>query len=186
VKARANDEQRARFEKLFRETRSDLLAYLVRRAPTVDDAADMLAETYLVAWRRLAVIPGGDDARLWLYGVARNLLLKGADRRRSGNRLVERLADELRTAQPVQPPTNVEHSARIRAALSALPAKDRELLLLAAWEDLAPKEIATVLGTSANVARVRLHRARARLRKQLVQTRRSKPVVEPLLFDRVR
>jgi RNA polymerase sigma factor (sigma-70 family) len=167
VRVPPKDRQRTDFERLFRDTRSELLAYLMRRAPTPEDAADLLAETYLIAWRRLDAIPSGADGRLWLYGVARNLLLKSAGRQRSSAQLVERLAGELRTARPMQPAGSGERAARVRVALAALPEKDRELLMLAAWEGLAPKEIATVMGTSANIVRVRLHRARARLRKQL-------------------
>jgi RNA polymerase sigma-70 factor, ECF subfamily len=167
VKRPLRDRQSTDFERLFRETRSHLLAYLVRRAPTPEEAADLLAETYLIAWRRLEAIPSGDDARLWLYGVARNLLMKSANRRRAGAHLVERLASELRTAQPVQPAGSDERAARVRAALAGLREKDRELLMLAAWEGLTPKQIATVMGTSANIVRVRLHRARTRLGKQL-------------------
>jgi RNA polymerase sigma factor (sigma-70 family) len=167
VKRPSNDRQTTDFERLFQDTRSDLLAYFVRRAPTAEDAADLLAETYLIAWRRLEAIPKGDEARLWLYGVARNLLLKSAGRRRSGALLVERLAAELRAAQPLHPARSDERAARVRVALAALPEKDRDFLMLAAWDGLTPKQIATVMGTSANVVRVRLHRVRTRLRKQL-------------------
>ena len=58
---------------LFRDTRAPLLAYLTRRAP-VEDAADLLAEVYLVAWRKRADLPPGEERRLWLFGVARRLL----------------------------------------------------------------------------------------------------------------
>ena len=55
----------------------------------------------------------------------------------------------------------------LRAALHGLPERDREILMLTAWEDLAPRAIAEVMGSSANVVRIRLHRARARLKKEL-------------------
>jgi RNA polymerase sigma-70 factor (ECF subfamily) len=54
------DEPRLAFERLFRDTRTDLLAYILRRSPTAEDAANVLAETYLVAWRKLDAIPKGD------------------------------------------------------------------------------------------------------------------------------
>lgn len=155
------------FERLFRDTRSDLLAYILRRSSSAEDAADALAETYLVAWRKLEAIPTGDRGRLWLFGVARNLLLKGADRRRTGDALVERLAGELRRALAVRTPLDDERFEALREALAALPERDREILTLTAWEGLTPKQIAVVLGSSANVVRVRLSRARARLRRQL-------------------
>jgi RNA polymerase sigma factor (sigma-70 family) len=158
---------REHFEQLFRDTRTDLLAYILRRSRNAEDAADVLAETYLIAWQKLDRVPKGDRARLWLFGVARNLLMKRAGRRRSGNALVERLANELRSADPAPSPLEHERRDALRAVLAALPVRDREILTMTAWEGLTPKQIAAVMGTSANIIRVRLHRARARLRRQL-------------------
>jgi RNA polymerase sigma-70 factor (ECF subfamily) len=155
------------FEQLFRDTRTDLLAYILRRSRNAEDAADVLAETYLVAWQKLDRVPKDEQARLWLFGVARNLLMKGASRRRSGNALVERLAGELRSADLAPSPLEHERRDALRTVLAALPVRDREILTMTAWEGLTPKQIAAVMGTSANIVRVRLHRARARLRRQL-------------------
>jgi len=155
------------FEQLFRDTRTDLLAYILRRSRNAEDAADVLAETYLIAWQKLERVPKGERARLWLFGVARNLLMKGASRRHSANALVERLTNELRSAEPVHSPVEDERREALRAVLAALPVRDREILTMTAWEGLTPRQIARVMGTSANVVRVRLHRARARLKRQL-------------------
>jgi DNA-directed RNA polymerase specialized sigma24 family protein len=65
-----------RFEELYRTTRQDILAYLTRRAGDREQAADLLSETYLIAWRKLPQVPVGHEGRLWLFGVARNLLFK--------------------------------------------------------------------------------------------------------------
>jgi RNA polymerase sigma factor (sigma-70 family) len=158
---------RAAFEQLFRDTRTDLLAYILRRSESAEDAADMLADTYLVAWQKLNTIPTGEQARLWLFGVARNLLLKGSTRRGSRHALVERLASELRSAHVAQAPVEDERSTALRAALAALPERDREIVTLTAWEGLTPKQIAAVTGMPVNIVRVRLHRSRARLRRDL-------------------
>jgi RNA polymerase sigma-70 factor (ECF subfamily) len=158
---------RATFEQLFRDTRTDLLAYILRRSRNAEDAADVLAETNLIAWQKLEKMPKGERARLWLFGVARNLLMKGASRRRSGSALVERLAAELRSAEPAHSPVEDERRNALRAVLAPLSVRDREILTMTAWEGLTPKQIATVMGTSANVVRVRLHRARTRLKRQL-------------------
>lgn len=99
--------------------------------------------------------------------MARNLLLKGATRRRSHRVLVERLAGELHAAGPLQLPEDTNSRDRLRAALAGLPQVDREILTLSAWEGLTPSEIAGVVGRSANSVRVRLHRAKARLRGEL-------------------
>jgi RNA polymerase sigma-70 factor (ECF subfamily) len=164
---------RSAFEQLFRDTRSDLLAYIARRSECVEDAADVLAETYLIAWQKVDAIPTGDRATLWLFGVARNLLLKGASRRRSRHVLVERLAGELRDAYQAVHPSAAEdeRSDVLRAALAALPEGDREILTLTAWEGLTPRQIAMVMGTSANIVRVRLHRARSSLKRRLTPPR---------------
>jgi RNA polymerase sigma-70 factor (ECF subfamily) len=156
-----------RFDALYRTTRRDVLAFLTRRSGDPDRAADLLAETYLVAWRKLREVPDGQPGRLWLFGVARNLLLKERGRRRSDNVLVERLASELHTA--IAPCTGLEdhRSGPLAAAIAQLAQKEREILLLTAWEDLAPREIAIVTGSSANVVRVRLARARSKLRREL-------------------
>jgi RNA polymerase sigma factor (sigma-70 family) len=163
---------RASFEQLFRDTRTNLLAYIMRRSQNAEDAADVLAETYLIAWQKLDAIPTGELARLWLFGVARNLLLKGASRHRSRHALIERLAGELRSVQPSHAPVEDVRSAALRAALAGLQERDREILMLTAWEGLTPKEIAVVLGTPVNIVRVRLHRARARLKRDLPTPRR--------------
>ncbi len=84
-----------RFERLYRETSDDVLAYLVRRSRTMEDAADALAETYAAAWRKLDSLPDGNRARLWLFGAARIELRKAAGRARADDELVVRLANEL-------------------------------------------------------------------------------------------
>jgi RNA polymerase sigma factor (sigma-70 family) len=183
VSAHSNEESRAGFERLFRDTRTDLLAYIARRTGSSEDAADVLAETYLIAWHKLEAIPAGDRARLWLFGVARNLLLKSASRRRSGSLLAERLAGELRRTSAVHAPVDTEGSDVLRAALAALPERDREILTLTAWEGLTPKQIAAVTGSSANIVRVRLHRARARLKRHLGSVRAAKRRPEPVTID---
>jgi RNA polymerase sigma-70 factor, ECF subfamily len=184
VRASTDDRARAAFEQLFRETRADLLAYALRRSPTAEDAADVLAETYLIAWRRLERVPSGEEARLWLFGVARKLLLKGAGRRRSRDRLVERLARELRVSGRVGRPAEDESLETARRALASLPSRDREILTLTAWEGLTPKEIAAVTGMSANIVRVRLHRARKRLMRQLNRPRPTTRRTDSVALER--
>ncbi|HSS43392.1 MAG TPA: RNA polymerase sigma factor [Solirubrobacterales bacterium] len=154
----------ASFRRLYTEHGREMLAYALRRVGDPEDAADVAAETFLVAWRRLEDVPAGAQARLWLYGVARRTL---ANQRR-GERRRERLGERLRAdlvpalAEPPEP-----LGPDVLAALERLGAEDREILRLSAWEELSPSELATVLGTSAVAARSRLHRARRRLRRAL-------------------
>jgi RNA polymerase sigma factor (sigma-70 family) len=152
-----------RFEALYRSTRTDLLAYLIRRTASPEEAADLHAETYLVAWEQHDRLPAGAEARLYLFGVARNLCRQGVRRSRVASALVDRLAGDLRSVSTGPPEPRDE---ALWAALGELGSEDREVILLTAWEGLTPREIAVVLGTSANAVRIRLHRARRRLIKQ--------------------
>ncbi len=156
----------ARFVELYEANARDLLAYARRRIPVAEDAADLVAETFLIAWRRLGEVPRGGEARLWLYGVARRALStqRRGELRRA--RLAERLRSQLTAAALSLPPAEVGGSAVLRA-LAGLDEEDREILLLAGWEELAPREVARVLGVSSVAARSRLHRARRRLREAM-------------------
>lgn len=155
-----------RFTQLYHETRHDVLAYLVRRSRTTEDATDALAETYVVAWRRRDKVPDGEQARLWLFAVARNRLRVSARQARAEDDLTKELAKQLRIADP-EPPQTTDDPELVDRALATLSAIDYEIVTLTAWEGLAPREIASVLGLSPNVVRIRLHRARSNLRESL-------------------
>jgi RNA polymerase sigma-70 factor (ECF subfamily) len=158
---------RARFEQIYAQTRQPVLAYLLRRTGNTDDAADLLSEVYLVAWRRIDNLPVGDDARLWLFGVTRRLLANQRRRTQTGAELAAALKQTLAVERPQLLPAERESDGGVLLALAQLSAADRELLLLSGWEELTPTEIATVIGRPASIVRVRLHRARARLRAKL-------------------
>jgi len=147
-------------EQRFRDVFSHLgavTAYAHRRGSA--DADALAAETMAIAWRRLADVPS-DDPLPWLYGTARNLLL--AEARRAARRTV------LREPDPFTPPPELHDlDPQLEHALRALRPLDREALLLVAWEDLTPAQAARVLGIGATAFRVRLLRARRRLRAQL-------------------
>jgi RNA polymerase sigma factor (sigma-70 family) len=162
---RTLDQRRRRFEELYAENQGRVFGYVLRRTDHADDAADLIAETFLTAWRRLDDIPAGDEARLWLYGVARRVL---ANRRRGDRRryeLAARLRIELASAHG--PLEYTGELAEVAAAFRRLADGDREVLALEGWEGLDPAGIAAVLGCSRNAARIRLHRARRRLSAEL-------------------
>jgi RNA polymerase sigma-70 factor (ECF subfamily) len=156
-------ERRRRFEALFASYSPDIVAYCGWRAGSVSDAQDAVAEVFLTAWRRVDELPEGDAARVWLYATARRVI---ANQRRSSYRraaLVERLAIDAAVVTR-EPPSSGPEKALVHEALSRLGPRDREVLLLAEWEDLSPAQIAVVLGCLAITARGRLHRARRRFR----------------------
>ncbi|TDD58177.1 RNA polymerase sigma factor [Kribbella antibiotica] len=154
------------FRELFAQNFRELLGYALRRCGSPDDAADVVADTMLVAWRRFDQVPTDGTARLWLYGVARRVLAnhrRGAQRR---DRLGERLRVELQDVVPDHA-GDVEANAVVMAAMAGLSETDRELIMLTTWENLNPQEAAVVLDVPARVVRTRLHRARGRLRNLL-------------------
>lgn len=157
----------AAFRALFDTCSRPVLAYALRRVSEPADAAEVVAETFLVAWRRLGEVPAGDAARPWLFGVARRVLAnqRRGDRRR--NVLEERLRAQLSTQVVLDHADATGAGLEVRAALARLDAEDRELLLLIAAEGLAPAEIALVLDVPAVTVRTRLHRARRRLEREL-------------------
>lgn len=157
----------AAFRALFDTCSRPVLAYALRRVREPADAAEVVAETFLVAWRRLGEVPAGDAARPWLFGVARRVLAnqRRGDRRR--NVLEERLRAQLSTHVVLDHADATGAGLEVRAALARLDAEDRELLLLIAAEGLAPAEIALVLDVPAVTVRTRLHRARRRLEREL-------------------
>ncbi len=163
-----DNELPARFEAVYRETYGQITAYAARRCDSPQDAADVVAETFTIAWRRMGELPGGEQATLWLYGVARKVLAnhyRGEVRRRA--RSVEFDA-EMADLYADTPDSGVELEA-IAQVFRTLPDDDRELLSLVAWEGLDRQEIATVLGVSRNAVRIRLHRARRRFSRALAE-----------------
>lgn len=154
-----------RFRSIFDECYPLVMAYARRRTDHAT-ADDVVAETFLVAWRRLDDLPA-DRPLPWLYGVARKTL---ANQRRARDRRA-RLAARLWSLDRRIGDDDAEH-ASLLVALATLPPGDQEVLRLAAWEQLATSEIATVLDCSANAAALRLSRARGRLRNALDRSAR--------------
>ena len=155
---------RARFEVFYRGNIRPLLAYVLTRTSR-DNAHDVVASTFLVAWRRFEEVPV--DALPWLIGVARRVL---ADQWRAESRrraLGHRLADDAVTGG-----TSVDDVAdsmvlrsSIRDALERMRPQDREVVTLVAWQGFTTEQLAAALGCSKALASLRLHRARRRFAK---------------------
>ena len=149
----------AQFEQLYRAYADPVHAYARRRSsPAAAD--DVVAEVFLVAWRRLDQVP--DDPFPWLVGVARRVLANGRRAESRATALHDRLADSHR---PHEPPAGLDD--RVFRALAVLGERDRELLLLIAWEGLGQAEVARALGLRRGTVAVRLHRARQRFAQAL-------------------
>jgi RNA polymerase sigma factor (sigma-70 family) len=161
----SEDEQERRFRRIYAAHFEALLGYALRRVEQPEDAADVVAETFLVAWRRSRELPPEDETRLWLYGVARRVL---ANHHRGGvrrQRLGDRLRQRLTATAAIDPGSEVPQRLAVRAALARLGETEREMFMLTMWEGLQPREVAEVMGVSPAAVRTRLSRGRARLRE---------------------
>ena len=168
----------ARFRTLYEEHYADIRSYCLRRLP-VEAANDAAAEIFIVAWRKLRKVPEGAAARLWLFGVAKNVV---AHQHRSSSQL-KRLRSKLEQTADRNPgtvPTEavVVQRSRDRAvveALNRMKADDRELIRLKMWEQLSHAEIGEVFGISAHAVEMRMQRAG----KKLARLLSANPSVRP-------
>jgi RNA polymerase sigma-70 factor (ECF subfamily) len=151
-----------RFDQLYSEHLEAIRAYVHRRAPE-DVVDDVVADVFLVCWRRLDDVP--HEALPWLYGVARKTLAN----------------DRRRRARQAHVPVDVAYEpeplgdSALVAAFAALGDRDREVLRLVAWEGLALRDAATVLDCSTVACRVRYHRAKTRLASRLAAAASFRP-----------
>ncbi len=156
-------ERRRRFEAIAAEVHGPLQRYLRRRVPA-DDAGDLLSDVLLVVWRRVEDVP--EPPLPWVYAVARRVV---SNHRRSTQRrlqLVQRLESEPTPAM-ILDPAEMQADPDLADALADLPAADQDVLRLWAWEQLEPREIAVVLGSTPNAVSLRLGRARQKLADRL-------------------
>jgi RNA polymerase sigma-70 factor, ECF subfamily len=160
---RGSGSPQARFEAVYAAHNAAVRTYVRRRVDS-QDADDVVADVFVVAWRRLRDVP--EDALPWLLGVARRVM---ANRWRGATRAAA-LRDRMLFERPSLAPSasmSPEPAQTVLRALSVMREKDRETLLLVAWEALTPAQAATVLGISANTFSARLSRARRRFERAL-------------------
>lgn len=159
-----------RFRRLFADGYQPLIRYARRRTVDVSVADDVVAETFAIAWRRRADLRNDGPALHWLYGIAANVLRNQGRARTRSLRLVDKLQADPLTPASTDGGLELPDPA-LHEALERLSFDDREILRLATWEELAHSEIAEVLDCSVNAVGIRLHRARKRLRAELIDQR---------------
>ena len=154
-------ELEALIDRVYEPTRR----YALRRA-SPDEAEDAVSETMLLLWQQPKRIPKGSEVG-WSIGVCRKVLANMRRKRLRRDSLVGKFVTQL---LPVVPAPVISREPEITAALSALPERDREALLLAVWDELPAREVGRVLGISANAAAIRIHRAKRRMRELLKES----------------
>jgi RNA polymerase sigma-70 factor, ECF subfamily len=153
----------ARFSAVFRRHLPAVRRYVLRRA-WPDAVDDVVAETFLAAWRRLEELP--EDPLPWLLATAHRCLANHRRGALRGAALIERLRAEPRP-EPADEHRRAAQRESIARAFGRLSDAERELLMLTEWDGLSPARVARVLGVSSTSARARIYRARRKLRRAL-------------------
>ena len=156
---------------------ADVYRYAYRRVGA-GAAEDVAEETFVAAWRRRHELPA--EPLPWLYVTARQVVANHNRATGRSTRLFARAAADTPIRAP-DPAVGVVLRREIADALAGLSDNDREVLMLVGWERLSMPEAAAVMGCSTATFRVRLHRARRRLRRRLpnsVATSEPSPAIE--------
>lgn len=164
------------FEAFYREHVEGLQRFVARRVGDRERAADLTAEIFLAAIDSAhRYRPRRATPKTWLYGIARVLVAN--DRRRSGRRRAGEAEEERIRGSALLNPEDaaridaridaVAQSRRLYAAMDCLPDAERAVLELVAIDELTVAEAAAAVGVRSGTARVRLHRARRKLRAEL-------------------
>lgn len=156
------------FGAIFDRHAASLLRFLARRVHPAE-AEDLLLDVFRIAFeRRSAFERDRDSARPWLYGIAANVVAKHYRSEARRLRALARVsADRTLADDPAEQAVAAADAGvrwtRVARALGTLPAAERQVLLMYAWEDLSYDEIALALGIPAGTVRSRMSRGRARL-----------------------
>jgi RNA polymerase sigma-70 factor (ECF subfamily) len=163
-RGRPGGDAEERFRDLYETTYDDLTRFAQRRVhPSY--AEDLAAETMLTAWRRLDHLPAQrGDARAWLFGIARNLMLNAQRGERRRGALEVRIAETASISGATDDAEVVARLVDLRRAWRRLRPQHQEALALTVWDGLTSSEAALVLGVSPVAYRLRLSRARRALR----------------------
>jgi RNA polymerase sigma-70 factor (ECF subfamily) len=173
--ATADMGRKARFEAIWAEHSPKVRAYCIRRVAS-HDADDVCAEIFLVIWRRIDQLPPPPNTLLYIYGVAGKVVSNHSRSFRRRSRLDEKLRN-LGVAPPADPAFLVvqgSDDAQIAAAVRNLSHRDREIVMLYAWEDLPREDIAQIMGMTKAAVDQRIHRAYKRLARAL------DPMINPI------
>ena len=166
--------RKERFDPLYRKYSRYVLGYALNRGLTLEEAQDVVAETFLVCWRRLDEVPS--DALPWVMATARKLMANHWRSNRRRNATKERMTEAL--SHTSQNAASVDHSIHVpelETALNLLSAKEREAILLVTWDGLSHAEAAKIAECSRATFAVRAHRARSHLVEYLDGFRTNVP-----------
>jgi RNA polymerase sigma-70 factor (ECF subfamily) len=163
--------EEAAFLALYQRHRTPVFRFAWRFTGSVHSAEDVTQECFLALFAGAAFDPKQGSLRTYLFGIARHLAMRRA---RIEERESEEPADAAAPDDTLGDLIGQERAAAVERAVAALPALQKEALILFEYEDLSLEEIAQVVGVEVGAVKARLHRARETLRRQLA------PLVEPV------
>ena len=150
---------------LYESTHRDVFRYALRRTQSEHAALDIVSDTFAVVWTRIHLAPTSAEARLWVFGIARNILRNHGRSEIRRTRLMEKLSSQI--AEIVDGPDADETTEFLVASLNSLDEITREIILLTTWEEMSAPEVARVLGMNSNTVRSRLRRGLAKVQHSL-------------------
>jgi RNA polymerase sigma-70 factor (ECF subfamily) len=151
------------FREVFHSNKDLLFRFAYRMTGSHTTSEDVVQECFLALWRRSSAYDSGrGPLRAYLYGIARNLLLK----RLRDERPHEALEADTFTCPPIDF-LKMERAEAIAQAVQALPVLQREALILAEYEEMSMEDIAAATLVDVGAVKSRLHRARVNLRRSL-------------------
>ncbi len=162
------------FNELVRSTYRDIYALAYRLTGNREDAGDVVQDAYVRAYRAIRRFRGDSSFSTWMYRITNNCASTHLSRRT--RQRTEELSDDVPIVdlRPEQDPSLRAEAAVLRhhidRAIRALPERLRQVVVLRDLHDLSHSEIAAELGITTSAAKVRLHRARQRLRTVLQRT----------------
>lgn len=166
--------ERVDIAEAFRREAAALLGFFVKRGVPAEDAADLVSETFLAAWKSTKTSTVEREMlRAWLFGIARKTLSRYRRGKVRRTALSDRLRSTLVGDQLAQQATSQEDfglAEHVRALIRCLPEVDREIVRLVYWDGFTQEEVAVILGKQATAVRARLSRARKVLREQLAES----------------
>jgi RNA polymerase sigma factor (sigma-70 family) len=161
-----------RFETLIERYHDEISSYLWRLTGSAADAEDLAQEVFLRAYQAYERLRPDSNHRAWLYKIARNCAYTALKRDKRHAQHSVTLDDSHETLADTDPSVHQQAAlnetlATVRQAIAALPAKQREAIVLRHVQGLDYAEIAQVLGCSADSARANVYQALRRLRREL-------------------
>jgi len=164
---KSKTEHERQFRLLYERNYAPISAYVRRRVRRADGSdADIVAEVFVVAWRRFLEVPEQTKELPWLYGVARNLVANHFRSAQRSSALTDRLMVEERASVDSSAESS-ELELRVRRAVDQLSDLDREIFRLIHWEELSHEEVGLSVGITAKAVERRVARARKKVRDYL-------------------